>query len=421
MSIVVCFQHSPGRSRRPMSKPPSSRRAITALCFVGLMVDAISATILGTALPFIGGEFQLTLAMMGALAGAWNLGYLFTVVGGSLSDRYGEVAVLTLSFVLLFVPIGLMAMANNYLICYALLIVAGVGGAFVEASVNPLLSNMYPEKRGMALNILHVFWGIGAFIGPALAGLTISSLQNWRVVYSISAVLYIPLILVSIRLLKRNTVEPSGSRRRAINSTSFGFRVLKSRVLVLLTFAGFFYFGSELGVNAWLPSFLMMDKSFPLTLASFSTSLFWASMGFGRLIFAGVVDRVGYRKTMLTCSLFGALSIFLGTVLEHSAAIVVSWCIAGFSLAPILPTILAWASSMFPRSAGVASGAIFSIGITGAVLSPWIVGVASERASFQSGMVYLVFSTLVIAFCCIAIRERRGMSLENMSKPMPKD
>jgi len=400
-----------------MSRLHRSIHATTALCFIGLAVDAISATVLGPALPFIGREFQLTLSMMGALAGAWNLGYLFTVLGGSLSDRCGEIAVLTVSFVLLSVSIGHVTVANTYLICYALLIVAGVGGAFIEASVNPLVSNMYPEKRGMALNILHVFWGVGAFIGPALAGLTISVLQNWRIVYSIAAALYIPLILVSIRLLKRKNVEPSAAHRRETNSTSIGFRVLKSRVLVLLTFAGFFYLGSELGVNAWLPSFLMVTKNFPLTLASFSTSLFWASIGFGRFILAGAVDRVGYRKTMLTCSLLGALSISLGTILEDSTAIIIFWFIAGFSLAPILPTVLAWASSMFPESAGVASGAIFSIGITGAVLSPWIVGVASERASFQSGMVYLAFSTLMIAFCCIAIKERSMRSVSSLMKP----
>jgi len=67
------------------------------------------------------------------------------------------------------------------------------------------------------------------------------------------------------------------------------------------------------------------------------------------------------------------------------------------------------------------SGAIFGIGTIGAVFSPWIVGVASERASFQSGMVYLAFSTLMIAFCRIAITERKGISLENVSKPVPKD
>jgi len=381
---------------------------------MGLAVDAISATILGPALPFVGREFQLTLAMMGALAGAWNLGYLFTVIGGSLSDRYGETAVLTLSFVLLSVPIGFMTIANTYLMCYVLLFVAGIGGGFVEASVNPLLSNMYPEKRGMALNILHAFWGVGALVGPAIAGLTISTLHSWRVVYSISAALYIPLILVIIRLLKINNVEPRGSRRREINSRSVGFRVLKSRVLVLLTFAGFFHFGSIWGVNAWLPSFLMMTKSFPLTFASFSTSLFWAAVGFGRIVLAGAVDRVGYRKTMLTCSLCGALFIFLGTVLEHSDAIVVFWFIAGFSLAPILPTILAWANRSFPGNAGVASGAIFSIGQIGAVFSALIIGVVSERVSFQSGIIYLVFSTLITAICCVAIRERKEMPLKNI-------
>jgi magnesium-transporting ATPase (P-type) len=49
-----------------------------------------ASAIVGPAFPFIMKEFAIPLGMLGFLASAWNVGYLFTPVGGIISDRYGE-------------------------------------------------------------------------------------------------------------------------------------------------------------------------------------------------------------------------------------------------------------------------------------------------------------------------------------------
>ncbi len=85
-------------------------------------------------------------------------------------------------------------------------------------------------------------------------------------------------------------------------------------LLSILLIAGFFQVGIELGTNAWLPSFLMFERGFPLALASFSISLFWAFMGGGRLIFGILTDKFSYKQMIITCSLVSALFLFTATL-----------------------------------------------------------------------------------------------------------
>jgi len=48
-----------------------------------------------------------------------------------------------------------------YLPGLALLLI-GIGGGIFEAASNAMVSDLYIEKRGMAVNLLHVAWNIGS-------------------------------------------------------------------------------------------------------------------------------------------------------------------------------------------------------------------------------------------------------------------
>ena len=133
----------------------------------------VVATVTGPAFPFIMKEFAIPLGLLGLLASAWNIGYLLTPVGGIISDRYGEPVVLAASFITIGTAIGLASKAPDYLMLLGLFIAAGIGSAFGEVSMNSLVTRAYPNRSGFALNALHLFFSMGAFMGPALAGLLI--------------------------------------------------------------------------------------------------------------------------------------------------------------------------------------------------------------------------------------------------------
>lgn len=384
-----------------MSGEDLPRTRLVVISFLGLMVTAVSATVMGPAFPFIREEFQIPLGALGFLASAWNMGYLLTILGGILSDRYGEPVILGMGLLIGGAAAGLAAIAPNYQSLAAFFLLAGIGAAFGEASMNPLISRLYPERSGFALNILHIFWSIGAFIGPTLAGVLLVKYGEWRLPYQATFMAFIPLILASL-LSARRITHP----REAEPERDGKARVRDLKTLGALILAGFFYLSAELGVNAWLPSFLLLERRFPIALASLSISLFWAFMAVGRLALGSLTDRLGYGKLILLASVLGSILILAGTLLEETYIVMGLWALSGLLFGPIFPTILAWANRLFPSQRGVASGSIFSVGILGAVFSPWFIGAMAELYTLRVSALYLSFSASAIGLSTLLLRGR---------------
>jgi len=376
------------------------------MSFLGLMMIGVAATVMGPAFPFILKEYAIPLGVLGFLASAWNVGYLLTPVGGIISDRYGEPVVLVVSFAAIGAAVGLVSRAPSYLALLGLFLVAGIGSAFGEVSMNSLVTKAYPNRSGFALKALHFFFSIGAFIGPTLAGLLIVAYGGWRLPYLIACLAFVPLAAAGVVLFRRTKLE----RGSDISSTEKGHTHERKIVEALihgraLLLAGFFYFGAELGANAWLPTFLVLERGFPLELASLSIGLFWASMAAGRLGLGSLTDKVGYRKLIVTCASLSALSILIATLVSDGYLIVALWCLSGFAYGPIAPTIFAWAAALFPSRRGVATGAIYSIGFLGAVFSPWFLGTVGDLYNLGVSALYLPFSTFMIALSALMLRE----------------
>ena len=246
-----------------MSGEDLPRTRLVAISFLGLMMTAVSATLMGPAFPFIREEFRIPLGVLGFLASAWNMGYLLTILAGILSDRYGEPVILSIGLLIGGAAAGLAAIAPNYQLLAAFFLLAGIGAAFGEASMNPLISRLYPERSGFALNILHIFWSVGAFIGPTLAGVLIIKYGEWRLPYQVTSIAFIPLIFAS--LLSAHRIRMI--RRRKVNLEEDGKDEIRGgdlKTLGALILAGFFYLSAELGVNAWLPSFLILERRLSL-------------------------------------------------------------------------------------------------------------------------------------------------------------
>lgn len=382
-----------------------SRTAYVLTSFLGLMMIAVAATVMGPAFPFIMKEFAIPLGVLGFLASTWNVGYLLTPVGGIISDRYGEPVVLVVSFVAIGTAVGLASRAPNYLTLLGLFLVAGIGSAFGEVSMNSLVTKTYPNKSGFALNALHLFFSMGAFIGPALAGLLIVTYGSWRLPYVIVCLVFVPLAVAAAVLFRRTESDKSmvvsDTERSHVSEGRIVEALMQERALLL---AGFFYFGAELGANAWLPTFLMMERQFPVELASLSIGLFWASMAAGRLGLGSLTDRVGYRRLIVTCASLSALSILAATLIVDRYFIIALWCLSGFAFGPIMPTIFAWGAALFPSRRGVATGIIYSVGFLGAVFSPWFLGIVGDLYNLSISALYLPFSALMVALSALMLR-----------------
>ena len=276
--------------------------------------------------------------------------------------------------------------------------------AFGEAGMNPLISKLFPKRSGFALNILHLFYSLGSFIGPVLAGLVITWYGSWRLSYLIAATFFGPLIMISIlmtRKMRKENIMKSGTSESS-NDVSTGEIVKRGRVLML---AGFFYLGAETGTNAWLPTFLVLVRGFSIELAGLSLGLFWGAMAAGRLILGSVTDRIHFRRMILLSSILSTILIIVGITVTNQFWIIASWPLCGFVMGPIMPTIFAWANRIFTKRSGFATGVIYGVGFGGGVFAPWLLGVLADLFSLRQAILCLAFLVLAIGISMLTTND----------------
>ncbi|MGZ4818503.1 MAG: MFS transporter, partial [Terriglobales bacterium] len=103
------------------------------------------------------GDLQ-TLLLFGVL--------LATVISGPLTDRFGNKLILAASAFLVTVALAGMAFATTYSSAQFFGLLLGAGGGGLNMSANVLVSDIFEEDRGARLNLVAVFFGVGALLIP---------------------------------------------------------------------------------------------------------------------------------------------------------------------------------------------------------------------------------------------------------------
>jgi fucose permease len=269
-----------------------------------------------------------------------------------------------------------------------------------------MVSVAYSTKRATALNLLHVFWSVGAFTGPLLGSILIATTGSWRFPYMVSALIgtvYLFLMLVNRKRLTLMRKHETPASIRSIN-----WKVSKSTNLPLVFLIPFFYTGAELGSNVWLPSFLILYRHWQPVDAGLVLSFFWASMAVGRLGLARVSERVEYRKLILVCGSISLASIFFAISVDSPIAVVALWCVTGFCFGPVFPVIVAWASRCLPENTGASSGVVGTAATIGAMFSSWFIGVIAQVFSLREGMMLLPTLTFLMLMAATLAANKIG-------------
>jgi len=131
-------------------------------------VLAILGTVFG--LPEMRARLQIDLSQQGNLFLLLYLGiFISSLVVGPLIDYVGDKANLLVSSALVAAAMVWFALAHSFASAALAAVLLGVGGGGLNTCTNTLVSNIYGDQRGPMLNLLGIFFGIGAICVPLLA------------------------------------------------------------------------------------------------------------------------------------------------------------------------------------------------------------------------------------------------------------
>lgn len=337
-------------------------------------------------------------------------------------DRYGPRRVLVAA--LLIILCGLCAIFVGLLLLHsapvlALLVIAGlagIGGGVIDATTNGLISAIYAERRGMALNLFNLLYPLGGLLVALIDAGLLRLFHNDPRPALIFTMCYAAGAMISLLGIPRGykigeqghtggeegyrigeeryrsgqekyrsgeegytsgqeinragtspapTIDDSGDR-----SPPPSLVVVLAPVILVMIFTS----GISSTVRAWAPAYLHVAYAQTPAIAAALSSITWALATGSRLGAAFLIVRIGsWRMVML-----GVVLTLLGlaAVMLSPNAIIATLAIAltSIGLSPIFATCLAIGSERAGRSLGSVAGILLFVSGISTVFCGWFFG-----------------------------------------------
>lgn len=382
-----------------------SRRMLLLISFLAYVFYAILATEIGPALPEIGLEFKLGEAITGIVVSLQFAAGILAVLGGFLSDIFGRVRFISISIGIIGAAALLISCSTSIFMIGLAFFLMGTGFSFFEASVNAFISNIFSEKRGMSINLLHIGWGVGSTLGPVIIAFTILSYGSWRLGYLVIVPFMMIFSLFYGVFIQRSLKITENREELKRERKSYRKHLLIS--VLPIFFTSFLLMSCKLGMNTWLP-YILQDQGGTIVESSLTISLFWMLVSVGRLVWAPFVDRLGYWK-IITFTSLASLILLIPTILPTPLYIkMILYSSIGFLLGPIYPTLIACVTTYSQEMSGTLVGALYAFGTVGTVFSTIIIGFIIELLG--SSIAQIVFPTilgLIVAISYVSLKQLR--------------
>jgi MFS family permease len=139
--------------------------------------------------------------------------------------------------------------------------------------------------------------------------------------------------------------------------------------------------------------------------AGFGYAAFAVAMTLGRLNGDRYVQALGASKILLFGSLCAALGLALAVLAPAPAAVFAGFALAGAGCSNLVPVLYTAAGSQSSMPAGAAISAITTIGYSGILCGPPVIGLVAGATTLSIAFVGLAGLLLVVAGCSrVAVR-----------------
>ena len=366
---------------------------------LAIFVYGMTAATLGTILPDLSTRFHLSPKQNGTIAFCQALGLILASIGvGPLVDYEGKKAGLVLGLALSALAVALLPRSNGFRAIASYLFLLGTGGGIIVTAANALGSDVTPDHRATALNLINIFFGLGGFATPFVSANLLG--KNSTRLCHLIAVLAVAAAAVSF-------VAPIPGPTSA---QSFVFSevgsVLDRPVLWLCALLLFLYVACEVGVWNWLVQHLIaqgVPQVRALNVLSFGFAL---GLLFGRLGASEILISARGLNVTLAASILMAVTTFAMLRTRNPTVAWVLTFLAGMSMGPVFPTTVALVGDVFPRMTGTAIGIAITSGWIGLAVSSRVIGLiaAGDPGRLRKALLVLPGMSLLIVAVNLALR-----------------
>ncbi|HEX6309498.1 MAG TPA: MFS transporter [Longimicrobiales bacterium] len=379
-------------------------RLVFAAACLGLFLFGIVLTALGAVLPSITERFDLARTSAGTLFSLMSLGIMAaSVLFGPIVDRYGYRGLLSAAVALVFIGMEGIAFAWSPTILGAAVLLIGFGGGIINGGTNALVADLAADRRGAGLNLLGVFFGIGAFGLPFLLGMLLESIGYTAVVAAMG-------ILVAFVLVYYLSIRFPGPKQAQGFPIRDALRLTRDPVILLLGVILFFESGMEITMGGWTAAYVNEVLALPADRALYVLSLYWLGMTIARLLLGTVLARWSTRRALLPAMAIAFAGALLLARADSMLAAAIGVLLLGAGFAPVFPIVLGLVGDRYPTLSGTAFSLVLVMALTGGTLLPLATGILGDRYGLRGSLLIVPAALIGAAATYLAVRSRLDRS-----------
>lgn len=374
---------------------------VALMFFLGWVFIYADRTILNPLMNDIGGEYGLGKTELGLLNSIFFLLYaLVQVPSGVLGDRYGRLKFIVLGFLIFGAFTGITGLATGVGLLFFYRAMTGLGQGFYYGPQYSLSGEMIPVKHrtvGSAIINSGQAFGITlGLIGSSFFAYTLG--MGWRGPFYVFA---FPTIIVGVAMWlfikepAKAPDDPNAGPKPTIRSLFRSRNLVLTFIMVFCSIYGFFV------LITWLPTYLEEVRNVARDQTGFlSSTAAWTAVP-ASLVIAYISDRIGRRRPLLLMNFAGAMvAVLLVMFAPNMTWVVVALVLYGFfgKLATD-PLLISLCGINSPKEITATAFGMFNfIGMSSAILAPYVTGFLVDATGAWSSGFYLTIGLLAIAF-----------------------
>lgn len=317
-----------------------------------------------------------------------------------LMNKIGRKNTVLISLILSLISVLIPLFGDSYYVMLVAFAVLGIGNAFMQTSLNPLVTNVVrAEKVSPTLTFGQFMKACLASCGPIICAWGAAHLSStfgygWRIVFLIYSVIG---IICTLWLL----VTPI---EREVSDKVSGFKecfILLGKGLILMSFIGIIcHVGVDVGICVTGPRLLMERCGMELGPAGIAVTVYLVFRMVGSITATALLQKMPAKLFYFISTV--CLTVGLIGWIFFSSATMIYICVAllGFGNSNVFPLILTEAMLRFPNEKNEISG-LMVMGLFGGTIFPIVMGWASDLLGGQVaaicvmivGALYLVYYT----------------------------
>lgn len=400
-----------------MMKTNDKRALVTSILGSGL--DDMNVMFLSFTLSSIIVDLNLTGSEAGWIGTITNLGMLLGgLLFGVIADRYNKFNVFKVTVLIFSIATGLIFFADNVFMLYLLRFIAGIGvGGEYGVAISVMAGIVPLNKMGRIASLNGIIGQVGSITAAILASFIAPAL-GWRGLFLVGfapvlMILWAHFFVDAEAITERGAEKVAGSvaaqkaqnkpRIKELFATPALTRLTISlMIMTTIQIAGYF------GMMNWLPT--MMQTQLGITIKDSSVWMIATIVGMsvGMAVFGQMLDRIGPRKSFgifLVCS---AISVYLFTMANTQAAMIIGGAIVGFFVNGMFPGYAAVTTLLYPqRIRTIANNTILNVGRAVGGFSSVIIGAILDRSGVPMVMIFLASLYIISLITMLSIRDLR--------------